>query len=137
MAEVTVDAKVPERAPYDPEAIPDAVKQRVKAVEAYYGANGKLNDSGASASQPSGSPEPAPASHPLAAPEPQVPPPPELPAHSPAPQAPAAAPASLENENSETWKHRFLAMQGRHDSSQRTIAEMQDQMTQLGNELLK
>src|SRR5262245_22615678 len=100
MTEVTVDAKVMENAPYDPADIPDAVKQRVKAVEAYYGANGKLNDSSDPSSQvPPGSPEPASASHPSAAPEPQVPPPPELPAHSPAPQAPAAAASPLEDEN--------------------------------------
>lgn len=145
MAEVTVDAPAIAKAPYDPNDIPEAVKQRAKAIEAYYGADGKLNDSGEPSSppQPPGSTEPAvPASHPTAAPVPQVPTTPEPPAYASAPQAPAVsapaqAPAPVEDENSETWKHRFLAMQGRHDSSQRTIAEMQDQMTQLGNELLK
>ena len=56
-------------------------------------------------------------------------------------QAPAAAdqqqqPAA-ESDNPELWKSRYYGLQGRYTSAQKTIGEMQEQMTQLGNELLQ
>jgi hypothetical protein len=45
-------------------------------------------------------------------------------------------PADLADENSESWKARFLAMQGRYAATQKTVGEMQEQMTQLGQELM-
>jgi hypothetical protein len=117
MVDVVVDAKPMEKLPYDPTDIPDAVRKRAAAVDALY--NG-------------GEPQ-------SAAPEPQTPP------EAPAPQVPAqpipsqasSAPAdSPVNENSDTWKSRYMGLQGRFTSAQKTIGEMQEQMMQLGSELV-
>ncbi len=35
------------------------------------------------------------------------------------------------------WEHRYLSMKGRYDASQRTIGSMQEQMQQLGDELVR
>lgn len=40
-------------------------------------------------------------------------------------------------DNDTTWHHRFLSMQGRYNAGQRLIADMQEQMTQLGDELMR
>jgi len=53
-----------------------------------------------------------------------------------APNSPPAPAAAEPAENDQTWKHRFLAMQGRYNATQKTIGEMQEQMTQLGQELI-
>jgi hypothetical protein len=77
-------------------------------------------------------PKPEQLNLPLAEPAPQVPrgvdPPSSVPAVSSPPPPPEQKDAN--------WEHRYLAMKGRYDASQKTIGEMQEQMTQLGNELL-
>lgn len=114
MVDIVVDAKPMEKLPYDPNDIPDAVRKRVEAVEAMYSSGGD------SANPPEAPRSPSEAT-------------PQAPAAAPAP-APSA-PADLD-ENSESWKHRFLAMQGRYTSATKTLGEMQDQMSQLGAELI-
>jgi len=111
MADITVDQKPLDKLPYDPGNIPDAVKKRVAEVEALY-SNGQ---------PPAEQPSQVPA-------QPAAPPP----AVVPAPPAPAEPP----DENDQSWKHRFLAMQGRYQATTKTIGEMQEQMMQLGNELM-
>jgi hypothetical protein len=125
MADVVVDQKPMDKLPYDPNDIPDAVKKRAAAVNALYS-----NGSGGEQQQlPLGEPE-----------SPRV-----LPEGSPTPQAstpvpptptPADTPTQQEGESNEDWKRRYLRMQGSYNASQKTIGEMQEQMTQLGNELL-
>jgi hypothetical protein len=128
MADVVVDQKPMDKLPYDPNDIPDSVKKRVAAVEALYR---PTNDSDGT-TPPSEAPE-SPSVPPTETPTPQalesVPP-----TATPAPAEPLPPPP--ENENDESWKRRFLRMQGSYNASQKTIGEMQEQMTQLGNELL-
>lgn len=108
--DVVVDQKPLDKLPYDPNDIPEAVRKRVTAVEAMY--------------------------TPGESPAPQTPTPLVQPASVPQPPAAPAASADLADENSESWKTRFLAMQGRYAATQKTIGEMQEQMTQLGQELM-
>lgn len=132
MVDVTVDAKPMAKLPYDPEVIPEAVRQRAAAVDALY----KTPSTNGEQAQPSAQPPAADNSPeqldlPLAEPAPQVPGQ-GSPPHTPAP----AAPSSVEDDNSADWKRKFLRMQGQYTASQKTIGELQEQMTQLGNELL-
>jgi hypothetical protein len=63
-----------------------------------------------------------------------TPPPPKPPA------PPVAEPEPDPNEqniSADQWKHRYLSMQGRYHSAQRTIGDLQEQMTQLGDELVR
>jgi hypothetical protein len=113
MVEIVVDQKPINRPPFDPNDIPEAVRKRVAAVEAMY-------------TPSEAAPAPAPAPQ-----EPPVQPTPPQPA-----TAAPAVPADLVDENSESWKARFLAMQGRYAATQKTVGEMQEQMTQLGQELM-
>jgi hypothetical protein len=112
MVDVVVDQKPMEKQPYDPNDIPDAVRKRAAAVDALY-SNG----------QPAETPESIP----------QAPPEPVLSSPTPTPAVASAEPA---DENDLSWKHRFLAMQGRHTATTKTIGEMQEQMNQLANELM-
>jgi hypothetical protein len=129
MVDVTVDAKPMAKLPYNPDDIPDAVKKRAAAVDALY-ANG--NSSDGQPQQPSEVSEP-PRVLPEATPSPQASEP--SPPATPAPAEPPPQPADSD-ESPEAWKRRFLRMQGMHTADQKIIGEMQEQMTQLGNELL-
>jgi hypothetical protein len=131
MADVVVDAKPKEQLPYDPNDIPEAVRKRAAAVNALYG---QSNGSGDSPSPET--PEPPP---PVSAPAAQVPVPdassepiPVVPSPAPA----ASPPPSSEDDNAQSWKDRYIRMQGRYNASQKTLAEVQEQMAYLGNELM-
>jgi hypothetical protein len=152
-AETTVDAKPMAKLPYDPKDIPEAVRKRAAAVDALYAQSGSQQSSPI---EPV--PQTAPGSEPTT-PEPsaaQQAPASSAPAESAslpaqAPPATAAAAAELlaqraepsrpksppEDENSETWKSRYERMKGQWTAAQRTVGEMQEQMAQLGNELLQ
>lgn len=118
MVDVVVDQVPKEKLPYDPNDIPEAVRKRVAQVESMY--------------SPPGDPQ---GSSPESAPQAQATP--ASPSVAPvAPPVAPAAPADLPDENDQSWKHRFLAMQGRYNATQKTIGEMQEQMSQLGNELM-
>lgn len=122
MADVVVDQKAMDKLPYDPNDIPEAVRKRAAAVDALYtNANGEQPQSQAPANPPE-------------TPAPQAPVQPATPSQAVTPPAPADhAPA---DENSETWKSRYMGLQGRFTGAQKTIGEMQEQMMQLGNELM-
>jgi len=119
MVDVVVDQVPKEKLPYDPNDIPEAVRKRVAQVESLY--------------TPSGDP---PAPPPTLESPPQAQATPASPSVAPAVPPAPAAPADLTDENDLTWKTRFLAMQGRYAATQKTIGEMQEQMSQLGNELM-
>jgi hypothetical protein len=116
MVDVVVDQKPKELLPYDPNDIPDAVKQRVRDVEKFY-----ADAAAQSASEAPQASAQAAVSSPTAAPPASAPVPDRLPP---------------EDENADSWKHRYLAMQGRYTSATKTIGEMQGQMEQLGSELM-
>jgi hypothetical protein len=122
MADVVVDQKPKPQLPYDPNDIPDAVKQRVAAVEAMY-SNGN---------QPASAPEQSPAPEPPPSPQPPSPQQPSVFAQ-PSTPTPPAEPVS---ENADSWRVRYVRMQGQWNAAQKTIGEMQEQMAQLGNELV-
>jgi hypothetical protein len=45
--------------------------------------------------------------------------------------------ASQPADNDESWRHKFLSMQGRYNSAAKQIGSMEHQMTELGQELLR
>jgi hypothetical protein len=149
MVDVVVDAKPLAKLPADPSTVPDSVKKRADAVAAFYDKDGKRpHDVEANPEQPTviQVSEPIPAPPPpmasqLEAPTPPRAPPAAPPAHpvsaAQAPQTAQPPSADQEDDSPEGWKRRFLRMQGQYTASQKTIGEMQEQMTQLGQELLR
>ena len=147
--EVVVDQKPKPQLPYDPESIPPAVRKRVAAVEALYNTTAltppKVNGSDGQAitAAPSVTPEssqsPLPSETASATPQVSVPPDsPQTPAPAPAEPSPASTPPPpVEDENSQTWKARAIGYQGRWEATKKALAETQEQMVQLGNELLQ
>ena len=84
------------------------------------------------AAYPDASPDPAPAPDPAADPQPQ--PEPASPPHpDPAPDAHVAAPAAGEPD----WEARYHSMEGRYKQSMRTLGGMQEQLSDLGSELVR
>jgi hypothetical protein len=139
--ETTVDAKPMAKLPYDPKDIPEAVRKRAAAVDALYAQSGSQQSSPIEpvpqtvpGSEPT-TPEPSAAQQAPASSAPaEPPPPPPAPEQTAEPPRPKSPP---EDENSGTWKSRYMGLQGRFTAAQKTIGEMQEQMTQLGNELLQ
>ena len=128
MTEVVVDAKPMAKLPYDPKDIPEAVRKRAEAVNALYSQNGQAAQSNGSDDSSRQSSE--------AQETPSVPP-----AETPTPQTSTTPPSSTASAepppaDDADWKLRYERMHGRYNASQKTIGEMQEQMTQLGNELL-
>ena len=125
--------------PLDPDVkVPAAVKRAAAKAESYYPAESLRPTNPAPVQvepvasvqvQPAINSEPVPA---------QVQPPQPAPlAPQPAPAAPVepvqpAAPAEPSN-----FEHMYNSMKGRYDASQRTIGAMQEQMGQLGDELMR
>ena len=125
--EITVDQKPIDLAPIDPNVIiPDHVKRAAAAAEAYYA---KPAEPVAEAPTPVAevTPEP-PAEEP---PVQQVQAPPLAPEHSD-----YLTPSKQEIHESD-WAARYNSMKGRYEASQRTIGSMQEQMSQLGDELMR
>lgn len=60
-----------------------------------------------------------------------------VPEPAPVVQDPPITHGGQQDPNDQSWQHRFLSMQGRWQASQRTIGDMQEQMTQLGDELVR
>lgn len=79
-------------------------------------------------------PEPQPALQP--APQP-VPPQAQQPAPQPAPQPEPQPPQSDENLTAEQWRHRYLSMQGRYNQAATSLGAMQEQMSELSDELMR
>ena len=106
--------------PVDPDVqIPKAVREAAAKADAHYAA-----------------PVPDQAQLPLepAQTAPVVPDQVQPPAPAPVPQAPPVPPAPPEPPN---FEHQYNSMKGRYDSAQRTIGAMQEQMQQLGDELMR
>lgn len=121
---------MPQPLPVDPDVkIPAAVKAQAVQVDRLHQA---AYAPPAPDPQPAPEPQPAPAPAPQPAPEP-APPPAPAPAPEPAPQPAPAAPEGAVAE----WQNRYNAMKGRFDQSQSIIAGMQDQMAQMGEEVLR
>jgi hypothetical protein len=75
---------------------------------------------------------------------PAAPEPPKEPAQTPPaaaapepPKQPVTPPAADDDDNSQTWKHRYHAMKGRFDQSILTINQMQDQLRLMGDEMVR
>ena len=119
--------------PIDPEVkVPAAVRRASAKADAYY----KPADPAPVQVQPVVAPQVQPATEPAPV---QVQPPQPAPlAPQPAPAAPEpvtpAAPLPTEPPN---FEHMYNSMKGRYDASQRTIGSMQEQMGQLGDELMR
>jgi hypothetical protein len=126
MVDVTVDAKPAPQLPYDPNSIPPSVRARAAAVDALYGVTGKPVEP---AAQEQAAPEPAP---PQAEPETYSPEEREAARQITAPPPEPAPPTAAE-------KRHEARMKGNDKTEQlkRTIDEMQQQMAQMGNELLR
>jgi hypothetical protein len=117
MVDVVVDQKVIEKLPYDPNDIPESVRKRAAAVDALYQPDGQQLPEAAASQSPAAQPAPLP-----------------MPPSPPAVSAPAVDLPG--DDDSADWKHRFARMQGRNTALQKQIGEMQEQMEQLGSELL-
>lgn len=91
-------------------------------------------------------PQPAPAADAPVPPAPQPAPPPaqSQPAPQPDPQpAPQPAPSGdmypdkTATLTAEQWKHQYLSMKGRYEQSTQSIGVLQEQLTELGDELMR
>lgn len=73
------------------------------------------------------------------APQPAPPPaPPQASMTSPQPVPPQEPqPTADENLTAEQWRHRYLSMKGRYEQSATAIGSMQEQMAELGDELVR
>ncbi len=125
----------PHIAPVDPNVvIPDHVKAAAAAADAAHAALYATKEPEALAPDPAAE-EAARAAAAQAAAEATAAAPA---APEPAPQEQHPAPtAADQNVSAEEWRHRFLSMQGRYNASLREKASMEEQMTQLGQELVR
>jgi hypothetical protein len=112
MVDVVVDEIPKPHAPYDPNDIPKAVRERAAAIDALY-------------SQNSQTPEPE-----TVVPEAQVPAPQEPSPPTPAPASAAPPPPEELDDNSNTWKSRALSKEGRErkelEQLSRDLGELQE-----------
>lgn len=116
--------------------VPDSVKRAAALAESYY----KPDPAAASvasvvdpATLPPGNEPPKAGDQPIhivAAPA-------EVPVQvQPVTPQPVSAPVEP-TPQPDNWEHRYLSMKGRYDQAQQTIGSMQEQMQELGNELVK
>src|SRR5262245_29455757 len=132
MTEAVVDQKRAPLPPVDPDApIPEAVKRRAAAVDALYASNGQGQLPLPEPPAPQATQAPAPQAVAEPVPTVQVTPPPAD--QHPPPLEPTPPPADPNVD----WHRQYLAMQGRYEGSQRTLGEMEEQMRQMGEELLR
>lgn len=127
--EVTVDQKPYDLAPVDPDAkIPQSVKDAA--------ARAALIHQQAYQTEPQPEPVPVAAAPVAAAVAPVV-------AAVPDPRPVAAVPvqpdpsAAADGAKDPDWEHKFYAMQGRHKKAVAQIGQLQEDMTQLGDELVR
>lgn len=110
----------------DSVTIPKSVRDAAAKAESFYKA--PEPDPAAAQAQPTGS-EPA-ASQPQPEPQPVQAQPEPQPAPQPEPQPSQAA-------DEGNWEHRYHSMKGRWEQSQRMLGELQEQVVQLGDELVR
>lgn len=119
--------------PVDPNVtIPQSVKDLGAAADAAHRAAYPQPENSPQPDPPAqeNSPQPNPPQEGMVNPQPAPPSPPPAP---PAPPAPPRAPVPETGDGS--WEHRYLAMKGRFDQSQTTIGTLQEQLSELGDEL--
>ena len=114
--------------PLDPNVkVPDAVKRAAAKAESHYQPvtpdSAQVQPTVPVQVQPAVEPAPA-----LVPPAPAPEPPQPTPQPAPAPTAPPEPP---------NYEHMYNSMKGRYDAAQRTIGGMQEQMGQLGDELMR
>lgn len=130
--EVTRDLPPRPQAPVDETVvIPAAVKRAGAAADALHTQVYQPEPPAEPPAPPQ--PEPPPAEPPVAAAPPAEPPPP------PQPEPPAGEPEAPTPDQirADPWANRYNAMKGRYDQSQRTITDMQQMLTDLGDELVR
>jgi hypothetical protein len=140
--DITVDAKAHHGLPPDPTVkLPDSVTRAAAAANAYYEQPPPVEPVATPAEPVQAAPEPVvePVVEPAPAPKTRAKPrasAPAEPANQPvvAPAAPAAPAAPVSEEQ---WEHRFRSMKGRYDASQGVLAQMQEQMSMMANELTR
>ncbi len=123
--EVVVDQRPVDLAPIDTSVtVPDHVRRAAELAESFY-------------KKPE-EPAPAPVQENLAPPETQeaTPAPVEAPPLQPAQPHEPITPTKQEIHEND-WASRYNSMKGRYDAAQRTIGSMQEQMSQLGDELVR
>ena len=129
-----------DQAPVDPNVrVPDYVKRAAEQAEAAHKAayqpEAMPQDINPPASQAQEQTPPAPQA------QEQTPPAPQAQEQTPpAPQAQEQFQPMKpgdENVTAEEWRHRFLSMQGRFSAASRTIGSMEQQMQELGQELVR
>ncbi len=110
--------------------VPESVKRAAAAAEAAHKEAYQTPD------PPAEPPAETPPAEPVAAPDtppapiaPEPPPPPP-----PAPEPPPTPPVAVTPEQ---WEHRYHSMRGRYEQASTTIGTMQEQMQQLGDELMR
>ncbi len=119
--EVIVDQRPVDLAPIDPSVvIPDHVKRAAELAESFY-------------KKPDEPPAPEAPVEPVAE---VVPAPVEAAPPAPQPSAEPVTPTKQEIHDND-WAARYNSMKGRYDAAQRTIGSMQEQMSQLGDELVR
>jgi hypothetical protein len=127
--EVTVDQRPVDLAPIDTSVVvPEHVRRAAELAESFY-KQPPVEQAAPPQEQP-----PAPVEQ-VAPPAEQPPPPAEQPA--PPPQPDFVAPASKDEMRDSEWAARYNSMRGRWETAQRTIGSMQEQMSQLGDELMR
>jgi len=130
-----VDQKPKELLPVDPDVkIPDAVKRRSAAVDAYFAQQVKPPEEVTQTPvPPTAQPQ---AAEPITPPVPPVSPAEPPPVAAPSHQQPPSATPDADDPN-EGWERRFARMQGRFTAERKLNAELQGQIEQMGDELQK
>ena len=141
MAQVDIIRDMPNKqlAPIDPDVkIPDSVRIAAEKANSYYKKKEPVEPvepvEAAEAVEPAPKPKPKPRA-PRAAPA----------AEEAAPQAQAQPPVRQAERQAQpqpqgdeiNWEHRYLSMKGRHDALQQSVGSMQEQMAQMGDELMR
>jgi hypothetical protein len=131
---VEVDQKPKDLHPVDPDVkIPDSIKRRSAAVDAYYAQQKPAQTSEGQEVQPPSPPMPPQAVSPDTPPVQPAPPaePPVVAEPTPTFDPNERPTGPIENGS---WEQKYLALQGRY---KKDTAEMREQMSQLGDELMR
>lgn len=120
-----------DQVPVDPNVrIPDHVKAAAAAADAIHK---QAYEAPTEPAPPPPTSEPAPPAPPAET----APPAPPAENTLPTPPAPPPLQPGEENISAEEWRHRYLSMQGRYNAAARNNGAMEQQMAELGQELVK
>lgn len=128
------------RLPIDKDVkVPDSVSKAAAAADAIHAQAYPKQ----AAPQPNQPPAPAAGDPPAPQPAPQPAPPPAQSAEPPAPQPPQPAPSAdaypdkHANLTADQWRHQYLSMRGRYEQAVQSIGGLQEQLTEMGDELMR